>query len=181
MLRQLARHRAGARYNGATGEIHREHIPRADLFWKYSVVLVLVAVIPAALWLAVASWKRGTSDFESERFSESYPMQLSPRIAGNDKARVGELVYSTRVLLKPGPTPKMFFLVGSQGTQILTVADAAHVVATPGQMVDVSGTIRNTPPVSILRKQWKLSHADAIRVSQVPIYIESSFIRESGD
>jgi hypothetical protein len=108
-------------------------------------------------------------------------MQVGPLITGRDKATVGELVYLRRVMLKPGPAPKVFFLTGSQGAQILTVAEGAHVLATPGNTVDVRGTIRNTPSVTTLRKQWKLSLADATRVSKVQIYIESDFIRESGD
>jgi hypothetical protein len=134
--------------------------------------------------VAVFAWKRETDMFDFEGASSavaSYPMQLTPLIAGNDKAKVDDLVYLTRVLLKPGPTPKVFFVAGSQGTQILTVAEADHVFATPGEMVDVRGTIRNTPAIGVLRKQWKLSAAEAKRVSQIPIYIESSFIRESDD
>jgi hypothetical protein len=48
-------------------------------------------------------------------------------------------------------------------------------------MVDVRGTIRNTPSVAALRKQWKLSLPDAKHVSKIPIYIDSDFIRESGN
>jgi hypothetical protein len=135
-------------------------------------------------WFLIVCWKRMTADLEPDSVSQTMaiqPMRLRPLIAGNDRAKSGELVYLTRVLLKPGPTPKVFFLAGSQGTQILTVAEAVHVVATPGERVDVRGTIRSTPSVRILRKQWKFSAADTKLVSQVPIYIESTSIRESGD
>ena len=162
----------------------REQKPRGPLL-RYVVVLTLAGfILVTTIWLLVSAWKRETDMIDFERASSavaSYPMQLSPLIAGNDKAKVDELVYLTHVLLKPGPTPKVFFVAGSQGTQILTVAEAAHVVATPGEMVDVRGTIRNTPAIGILRKQWKLSVAEAKRISQIPIYIESSFIRESDD
>lgn len=162
----------------------REGKPGKALLW-YAVVVTLAGfILTTIIWLLVSAWKRQTDIFDFERASAAvarYPMQLGPLIAGNDKAKVDELVYLTHVLLKPGPTPKVFFVAGSQGTQILTVAEAAHVVATPGEMVDVRGTIRNTPAIGILRKQWKLSVAEAKRVSQIPIYIESSFIRESDD
>jgi hypothetical protein len=162
----------------------REQTPRRALLCYAGVVTVAGFILATIIWLLVSAWKQRTDTFDFEGASQavaSYPMQLSPLIAGNDKATVGELVYLTRVLLKPGPAPKVFFLAGSQGTQILTVAEAAHVRAKPGQMVDVRGTIRSTPPVGTLRKQWKLGPADAKAVSQSPIYIESNFIRESGD
>jgi len=89
-------------------------------------------------------------------------------------------VYLKSVLLKAGPAPKVFFLTGSQGAQILTVAEGAHVIATPGNTVDVQGTIHSTPSVATLRKQWKVSLTDARKISEIPIYIESDFIRESG-
>jgi hypothetical protein len=161
----------------------REQKTRGTLL-RYVVVLTLAGFILVTIWLLVFAWRRETDIFDFERASSavaSYPMQLSPLIAGNDKATVGELVYLTHVLLKPGPTAKVFFVAGSKGMQILTVAQSAHVLAMPGEMVDVRGTIRNTPAIGILRKQWKLSVAEAKRVSQIPIYIESSFIRESDD
>jgi hypothetical protein len=103
-----------------------------------------------------------------------------PLITGKDKATVGELVYLRRVLLKAGPAPKMFFLTGSKGAQILTVTEGAHVIASPGNRVDVQGTIHSTPSVATLRKQWKVSLADAKRISETPIYIQCEFIRENG-
>ena len=162
----------------------REERPRTGLLWKYTLASILCGLTVGMFWLLVGVWKRVTTDFGLDSVSRPMaiqPMRLSPLIAGSDRASVGEIVYLTRVLLKPGPAPKAFFLAGSQGTQILTVAEAVHVVATPGEMVDIRGTIRNTPSVGILRKQWKLSPADARLVSQVPIYIESDFIRQSGD
>ena len=161
----------------------REHRPPRDLFWKYVFALILCGLSIGMLWLLVSAWKRGTSDFGLDSVSRTMaiqPMRLNSLVAGNNRAAAGEIVYLTRVLLTPGPAPKIFFLTGSQGTQILTVAEGAHVVATPGQMVNVRGTIRNTPSITALRKQWKLSLADARRVSEIPIYIESDFIRESG-
>jgi hypothetical protein len=161
-----------------------EHKPRTALMGKYAVPLILGGLFIAMFCLLVAAWKRATGSFEADQVSEEVairPMKLSPLIAGNNRATGGELVYLTRVLLKPGPAPKVFFLTGSHGTQILTVADAAHVVATPGQMVDVRGIVRSTPPIAILRKQWNLSPRQAKLVSQNPIYIESNLIRESGD
>jgi hypothetical protein len=74
----------------------------------------------------------------------------------------------------------VFFLTGSRGAQILTAAEGAHVIATPGNTVDVKGTIHSTPSVATLRKQWKVSLVDARRISEIPIYIESDFIKESG-
>ena len=101
------------------------------------VVSLAGFILTTIVWLLVSAWKRQANMSDFEKASEvSYPMQLGPLIAGNDKATVGELVYLTRVLLKPGPTAKVFFLAGSQGTQILTVAEAAHVIATPGEMVE---------------------------------------------
>jgi hypothetical protein len=161
----------------------REHRPLTGLFWKYVLALILCGLSIGMLWLLVSAWKRRTSDFGLERVSEPMaiqPMRLNSLIRGNNRAAAGEIVYLTGVLLKPGPTPKVFFLTGSQGTQILTVAEGAHVVATPGQTVNVRGTIRNTPSLTVLRKRWKLSLADARRVSEIPIYIESDFIREGG-
>jgi hypothetical protein len=160
----------------------RELNPRRGLLW-YAVVLTLAGFIfITILWLLVSVWKRqaDTSDFETAaQVVASYPMQLRPLIAGKNRGTAGEMVYLSRVLLEPGPGPKVFFLAGSQGTQILTAADAAHVVATPGDIVDVRGIIRSTPPTNVLRTQWKLSPADAKRISKMPIYIESDFIRES--
>jgi hypothetical protein len=162
----------------------REHQPRTGHLWKYAFAFILCGLTVGIFWLLVGIWKRVTTDFVLDSVSRTMaiqPMRLNPLIAGNDRAVGGETVYLTRVLLKPGPAPKIFFLAGSQGTQILTVAEGAHVVATPGNTVDVRGTIRNTPSAATLRKRWKLSPAEARLVSQVPIYIESDFIRQSGE
>jgi hypothetical protein len=159
----------------------REQGPRRALLW-YKVVFTLVALaITTAIWLLVSGWKRrDLSDFESVTQAVAvYPMQLRPLISGSDKARVGELVYLTHVFLTRGPTPRVFFVTGSQGTRVLTVAEAAHVTARSGDMVDVRGTIRNTPSLAALRKQWNLGLTDARKISEIPIYIESDFIRES--
>jgi hypothetical protein len=161
-----------------------EHKPRTALMGKYAVPLILGGLFVAMFCLIVTAWTRATGSLGADQVSQEVairPMKLSPLIAGSNRATGGELVYLTRVLLNPGPTPKVFFLTGSQGTQILTVADAAYVVATPGEMVDVTGIIRSTPPLGVLRKQWKLSPRQAKVVSQNPIYIESNLIRESGD
>jgi hypothetical protein len=160
----------------------REQNPRRALLW-YAVVFTLAGlVLTTILWLLVSAWKGPTNASLFETTSHmvaSSPMQVGPLITGGDKATVGELVYLRRVMLKPGPGPKVFFLTGSQGAQILTVAEGAHVLATPGNTVDVRGTIRSTPSVATLRKQWKLGLAEARRISETPIYIESNFIRES--
>jgi hypothetical protein len=135
------------------------------------------------MWLLVSAWKRPTDVSLFERPLQtvaSSPMQVGPLITGKDKATVGELVYLRRVLLKAGPAPKMFFLTGSKGAQILTVTEGAHVIASPGNRVDVQGTIHSTPSVATLRKQWKVSLADAKRISETPIYIQCEFIRENG-
>jgi hypothetical protein len=161
-----------------------EHKPRTALMGKYAAPLILGGLLVAMFCLIITAWKRATGSFRADQVSQEMairPMKLRPLIAGANRATGGELVYLTRVLLKPGPAPKVFFLTGSHGTQILTVADAAHVVATPGQMVDVRGIIRSTPPLGVLRKHWKLSPRQAKLVSQSPIYIESNLIRESGD
>jgi hypothetical protein len=161
----------------------REQKLRRVLWWSVVLVTLVGFVLTTTVWVALSDWKRGTGAFDFGRASEavaSYPMRLNTLVTGNDKATVGELVYLTDVLLKPGPTPKLFFLAGSHGTEIMTVAEGAHVVAAPGDMVDVRGTIRNTPSVTALRKQWKLSLGDARRISDIPIYIESDFIRDSG-
>jgi len=162
----------------------REQKPRRSLVW-YALVLILAGLIlTTIMWLLVSAWKRTADTLDSGKASRavaSYPMQLRTLIAGKNKATAGEMVYLSRVLLEAGPGPKLFFLSGSQGTQIFTAADAAHVVATPGEMVSVRGVIRSTPPTNVLRTQWKLSSADAKRISKLPIYIESEFIRESGD
>jgi hypothetical protein len=159
-----------------------EQRPRRALLW-YAVILTLAGmVLTTILWLLVSAWKGRTNSslFEtSSRKLASFPMQVGPLITGKDKATAAELVYLSRVSLEPGPAPKVFFLTGSQGAQILTVAEGAHVLATPGKTVDVRGTIRSTPSVATLRKQWKLNPAEAKRISSIPIYIESDFIRES--
>ena len=88
--------------------LHRHRSP-TDFLWKCASVLTLGGFIVAIFWLAASTWKRIRSDVELESMSRvrvSRPMQLSPLIAGKDKANPGELVYLTRVLLKPGPTPK---------------------------------------------------------------------------
>jgi hypothetical protein len=161
----------------------REQQPRKALLW-YAVVFTLLGLaLTTIICLLVSAWKRPTDTSLFERPSQtvaSSPMQVAPLITGKDKAMVGELVYLRRVLLKAGPAPKMFFLTGSKGAQILTVAEGVHVIATPGNTVDVQGTIHSTPSVTTLRKQWKVSLADAKRISEIPIYIESDFIRESG-
>lgn len=147
-------------------------------------VLVLVGWVLVTLWLLVIAWRRATGDFDSHKETQSapnYPMKLGSLIEGTSSGQAGELVYLTEVLLKPGPAPKTFFLSGHQGTRILTVADGAHLLAAAGDTVDVKGTIRITPPIDVLRRQWKLSRTEASQVSQVPIYIESTSIRKSGD
>jgi hypothetical protein len=162
----------------------REQSPRRGLLWFAVVLTTAGFILITILWLLVSAWKRQTDTSDFERASHAvagYPMQLRPLIAGKDRAIAGEMVYLSRVLLEPGPGPKVFFLAGSQGTQILTAAQAAHVVAIPGDMVDVRGIIRNTPSTNVLRTQWKLRPADAERISRMPIYIESEVIRESGD
>jgi hypothetical protein len=53
------------------------------------------------------------------------------------------------------------------------------VVATPGNTLDARETIRSTPSVATLRTRWKLNLTDARRISKIPIYIESDFIRET--
>lgn len=161
----------------------REQQPRKALLWYAVVFTLLGLVLTIVVWLLVSAWTRptGASLFERpSQVAESSPMRVGPLITGKDKATVGELVYLRRVLLKAGPAPKVFFLTGSQGAQILTVAEGAHVIATPGNTVDVQGTIHSTPSVAALLKQWKVSLADARRISDIPIYIESDFIRESG-
>jgi hypothetical protein len=161
-----------------------EHKPRTALTGKCSVRLILGGLLVSMCCLLAAAWKRAIGSFEADHVSQEVtirPMRLSSLIAGNNRARGGELVYLARVLLKPGPTPQVFFLTGSHGTQILAVAGTAHVVATPGQIVDVRGIIRSTPPISVLRRQWKLGPRQAKLVSQNPIYIEPNLIRESGD
>lgn len=117
----------------------REQRPRRALLW-YAVVFTLVGLaVTTATWLLVSAWKgRDLSDLQSvTQTVASYPMQLRPLISGSDKATVGELVYLTHVLLSKGPTPRVYFVSGSQGTRVLTVAEAAHVTATPGDIVDV--------------------------------------------
>ena len=164
----------------------REEKPRRALLW-YAVVFTLAGlVLTTIIWLLVSAWERptNTSLFETtfETTSQtvaSSPMQLGPLITGSDKATAGELVYLRRVLLKPGPAPKVFFLTGSQGAQILTVAEGAHVVATPGTKVDVRGTIRNTPPSPLCEDSGSSISLTPGRISSIPIYIESDFIRES--
>jgi hypothetical protein len=161
----------------------REQKPRRGVLWYAVVFTLLGLVLTTTIWLLVSAWKRPTDVSLFERSSQamaSSPMQLAPLITGKDKATVGELVYLRRVLLKAGPAPKVFFLTGSKGAQILTVAEGAHVIATPGNTVDVQGTIHSTPSVATLRKQWRVSLADARRISEIPIYIESDFIRQSG-
>ncbi|HEY7097383.1 MAG TPA: hypothetical protein VH437_11705 [Terriglobales bacterium] len=158
--------------------------PRRTLLW-YAVVLILASLIIATIiCLLVSAWRQPTNISYLEKSSPTvanYPMQVSPLFAGNNKAKIGELVYLTHVLLKPGPTQRIFFLAGSKGSKILTAVEGAHLAATPGDTVDVRGTIRGTPSVTILRKRWKLSLVDAKRVSQMSIYIDSEFIKESRD
>jgi len=160
-----------------------EQEPRKALLWYAVVFTLLGLVLTTTMWLLVSAWKRPTDVSLFERPLQtvaSSPMQVGPLITGKDKATVGELVYLRRVLLKAGPGPTMFFLTGSKGAQILTVTEGSHVIASPGNRVDVQGTIHSTPSVATLRKQWKVSLADAKRISEVPIYIQSEFIRESG-
>lgn len=155
---------------------------REGLLW-YAVgftLFGLVLAIAISVFVSALTRSPDASVFERPSQAEaSPPMQLGPLVTGKDKATVGELVYLRRVLLKAGPAPKVFFLTGSQGAQILTVAEGSHVIATPGNTVDVRGTIHSTPSVATLRKQWKVSLAEARRISESPIYIESDFIRES--
>lgn len=161
----------------------REPKPRKTLLWCAVVFMLVGLVLTTIIWLFVSAWKRPANISLFETDSQpvtSFPMQIGPLITGKDKATVGELVYLSDVLLKPGPAPKVFFLIGSQGAQILTVAEGAHVLATPGNTVDIRGTIRSTPPIATLRKQWKLSLAEARRVRGIPVYIESDFIIENG-
>jgi hypothetical protein len=161
----------------------REQQPRKALLWYAVVFTLLGLVLTTIMWLLVSAWKRPTDVSLFERPLQtvaSSPMQVGPLITGKDKATVGELVYLRRVLLKAGPAPKMFFLTGSKGAQILTVTEGAHVIASPGNRVDVQGTIHSTPSVATLRKQWKVSLADAKRISETPIYIQCEFIRENG-
>lgn len=159
----------------------RQRVSGKD-FLVLSLVLAGWAVVTVCL--LVIAWKRATGEGHSENVAQAaaqYPMSLSPLIAGKSSGTAGEIVYLTEVVLKAGPGSKMFFLTGKQGTQILTVADGAHLLAVPGETVDVKGTIRNTPPVDVLRREWKLNRTEATQVSQLPIYIESNSIRKSGD
>lgn len=152
------------------------------LLWCAMVFTLIGLVLTTVLCLLVSAWNRPTGASLFERASQTVatsPMQLAPLIEGNATASVGDLVYLTHVVLKPGPGPKVFFLAGARGVQILTVAEGAHVIAVPGDTVDVRGTIHSTPTVTTLRRQWKVSLADARRISENPIYIESDLIRES--
>ena len=48
-------------------------------------------------------------------------------------------------------------------------------------MVDVRGTIRQSPSVKTLRSKWNMGLADARQLATIPIYIDAEFIRQSDD
>lgn len=158
---------------------------RRKLLLRYALAIIFLGfILTTVIWLLGSAWQRRASSSDFERTSQSaasYPMRIAPLITGNDKATSGELVYLARVLLKSGPTPKTFFLIGSRGTRVLALADAAHVSATPGGMVDVRGTIRQSPSAKTLRAKWNIGLADARQLATIPIYIDAEFIRQSED
>ena len=150
---------------------------------KCSPTLIAI-VMPLLLCVGVVAVLWGAdrvivSDMEySSAGGVSTPSCISPLLAGDVGAEIGDMVFLNDVRLQPGPEPQLFVVSGAKGTRMLVALDAANgpMRATP-MTVDIKGLIRRLPASGILRRQWKLTKDQIQRFGPQQIYIAAEYVK----
>jgi hypothetical protein len=88
---------------------------------------------------------------------------------------VNHIVFFNDVHLEPGPTDELYYAVGAAGNRVLVMSKGAKN-STDNAQVDIRGTVRTIPAVSILKKKWKLTSDELKAAREQGIYIEADTI-----
>lgn len=147
-------------------------------------ILSLAVAAVGALFIigAAAIWCHWGPEFDiltPSSAATSTPSSIAPLLGKNAHATIGDMVYLNDVLLRTGPTPKLFVISGTKNDRMLVVSDSPNSLAgrTP-LTVDIKGLICAMPSRTTLRKIWKLNQEQLHFFGNQRVYIAAESVKQ---
>ena len=99
-------------------------------------------------------------------------------------AYVGQQIALDNVAVKDEPTDDVAWISGKNGERMLIVltgnGNLANGRLTPGENIDVTGTVEKAPAQSQAQKEWRLSNQGANELEQEQVYLQATGFKVSG-